>query len=325
MTQEQKTGEACKWALEYLTSNNDSKMISHQKIIETAYSEVHKITTSKNVFYLKQTPKDLYFESNIIKYLHEQRCQNIPTIISENNQLNCFLMQSCGDMTLRQLFKKKVDSKLLSAGILHYTQIQRTLEDKLPQLLTLNTPDWRLKNVSLLYRQLIEQEELLISDGLTKREITKLNNSYETYATLCESLSQYDIPETITHCDFQDNNMIINQKTRDISIIDWGETVITHPFFSLNTCLWNITYFHQITPSDKIYETLQRQCVARWLDLHKETDLLDALNIAHKLNGIFAALSYKRMYDATMNLPKTVQQEHPGSIAGCLRSFISHC
>ncbi|HAT8180729.1 TPA: phosphotransferase, partial [Legionella pneumophila] len=234
------------------------------------------------------------------------------------------LMLSCGDETLRNLFKEKIDLEMLKSGISNYTKIQRAVENKLPQLIRLGIPDWRLEKISSLYDQLIQQEELLISDGLSKNEITLLNKAHEICINLCESLSKYQISETINHCDFHENNMVLNQNTGNISLIDWGETVIAHPFFSLNGCLWNMTYFYQIKQTDKIYGTLQRQCVTPWLDLHDETALLDALKIANQLNGVFAALSYKRIYDATMAQPQTVQQEHPGSIAGCLRSFLKH-
>ncbi|KTD35841.1 Phosphotransferase enzyme family protein [Legionella nautarum] len=155
-----------------------------------------------------------------------------------------------------------------------------------------------------------------------KEEIAKLNNAYEICINLCESLSKYQIPETINHCDFHENNMVFQQENGQISIIDWGETVVAHPFFSLNGCLWNLRYFHQIKPSDPSYKNLQQQCISPWLNLYEENDLLEALKIADQLNGIFAGLSYKRIYEATMEQSRTVQQEHPGSIAGCLRSFL---
>lgn len=223
---------ALKWALEHLALNDEFKIIDQQKIIETAYSTVHRITSSEsNVYYLKQTPEMLYLEPQIITYLQEQRCHNIPQIIAENKHLNCFLMPSCGDETLRNLFKGNIDLEMLKAGILNYTKIQRIVENQLPQLIKLGIPDWQLEKFSSLYDQLIQQEELLLSDGLSKNEITLLNKAHEICFNLCESLSEYQIPETINHCDFHENNMILNQKTGNVSIIDWGETVITHPFF----------------------------------------------------------------------------------------------
>ncbi|WP_426741160.1 hypothetical protein, partial [Pseudomonas aeruginosa] len=110
---------------------------------------------------------------------------------------------------LRNLFKEKIDLEMLKAGILNYTKIQRTLENKLPQLIRLGIPDWRLEKFSSLYYQLIQQEELLISDGLSTDEITFLNKAHEICINLCESLSNYQIPETINHCDFHENNMVL--------------------------------------------------------------------------------------------------------------------
>ncbi|HAT8180690.1 TPA: aminoglycoside phosphotransferase family protein, partial [Legionella pneumophila] len=66
---------ALKWALEYLRLSVEFKIVDQQKIIDTSYSTVHKIITSKsNIYYLKQTPEMLYLEPKTITYLHEQQC-----------------------------------------------------------------------------------------------------------------------------------------------------------------------------------------------------------------------------------------------------------
>ena len=120
------------------------------------------------------------------------------------------------------------------------------------------------------------------------------------------------------------NNMLFEKKTGEINIIDWGETVITHPFFSLNGCLWNLTYFNALKQTDPGYALLKSECIVPWLVDYEETTLLTAFDLANQLPGIYAALGYQTMYAATHGQLKTVQEEHPGSIAGCLRSFLSH-
>ena len=158
---------------------------------------------------------------------------------------------------------------------------------------------------------------------MTEEEINHLHQLHQTCINLCERLSEYKIPETLTHCDFHDNNMLLDNTTQEINIIDWGETVIAHPFFSLNGCLWNMTYFYAAKETDLIYKNLQLAGVTSWVNLYDETQLLTILNLANQLQGVFAALSYERIYVATKNQRKTVQQEHYGSIAGCLRTFIN--
>jgi hypothetical protein len=236
--------------------------------------------------------------------------------------LCCFLMTSCGDTSLRHLFRGKIDLAKLNQGISNYTKIQRLAEDKVNQLLSLDIPDWRLDRFALLYYQLIQQNRLLLDDGLTEKEIDRLHQLYPKCLKLCENLSKYKIPETIGHCDFHENNMLLDKKTSAINIIDWGEAVVTHPFFSLQGCLWNITYFYKIKQTDLVYRKSQLQCVAPWLVLHDEEKLLQALDIADQLNGVYAALGYERMYLATEDQSKKVRQDHKGSIAGCLRSFL---
>ncbi|AHE66781.1 aminoglycoside phosphotransferase family protein [Legionella oakridgensis] len=315
--------QALQWALQYLVSHKKSNVQHYQKIVQTSYSIVYRIKTTTDIVYLKQTPEALFIEAKTLTFLHAQGCKNIPELLAENGALHCFLMTACGDHSLRQLFQGQIDFNTLKQGILNYTNIQRLLENKVQALLSLSVPDWRLQKFASLYYQLITQESLLIDDGLTRKEIDRLHQLYPLCNQLCEDLLEYTIPETINHCDFHENNMLLDKKTGGINIIDWGETVITHPFFSLNGCLWNITHFNALKQTDSLYLKLQSQCIASWLDLYDKKELLRALSIANQLNGIYAALAYEHMYITTKNQINTVQQEHPGSIAGCLRSFLN--
>ena len=315
--------ETLKWAKQYLVSEQNTTILSVQKIVNTSYSMVHRIVTTMSTVYLKQTPKMLFLEPKTLAFLHQMGCKSIPTLIAENDAFYCFLMTGCGDESLRYLFKSHMDIQSLKQGISNFTKIQRLLENQVTVLQSLKLPDWRLEHFPLLYSRLIEQEQLLMKDGLTKKEVDHLHQLYPTCITLCENLAAYDIPETLNHCDFYENNMLLDRKTGTINIIDWGETVITHPFFSLCGCLWNLTYFQRLQQTDPIYLQLQSHCIAAWRDIYDEVTLLQAFSIATQLSGIFAALGYERMYLATQDQTKTVQREHNGAIAGCLRTFIS--
>lgn len=316
--------QALQWAEHYLTSSERSNIVDHQIVVETSWSIVYKIETAQHVVYLKQVPEAMFLEPATLAFLHHQGCKNIPEILAVNPALHCFLMAACGDFSLRHLFKGEVSFSLMQPGIFTYTTIQRSLENKIEQMLSLGIPDWRLDKFASLYSQLIQQDKLLLDEGLTEKEIEHLHYLNPTCQYLCEILSKHNIPETISHSDFQENNMLLNEKNGAINIIDWGETVISHPFFSLNGCLWNITYFNEIKQTDLMYHQLQSQCIAPWLNLYNQQTLLELLNITNQLLGVYAALGYERLYVATQhNQTKTVQQDKHGSIAGCLRTFLS--
>lgn len=313
---------AIQWATDYLRSRH-CKVIALEKAAEPAHSIVTKITTSQGIFYLKQTPPALFREPDTIALLQTHGCQQIPVVIAKNDYYHSFLTAACGDISLRELFSNGgIDMNVLEQGINHYLSIQRIVESDTLTLLNFGIPDWRLDQFPLLYRELIQETDCLVTDGLTRQEIASLHHAYDWCVEQCERLSSYHIPETINHCDFQENNMLLSKATGEVSIIDWGETVISHPFFSLNTCLWNLTYFHNLKQTDRQYRLLQQLCVSPWLDKHEERDLITAFNISNQLLGVFAALGYQFMYEATANQTKKVQEEHPGSIAGCLRSFL---
>ncbi len=310
--------QSLEWAINYLTANEIS--ILNKKIIaQTSYSHVYQIETSEGIFYLKQVPKMFCIEPKMLTFLQGQGCQNIPIVIAQNNELHCFLMIFCGDISLRHLFKKQINFDMLKRGIANYTKIQRSVENQTEQLLKMGVLDWRLNQFASLYSQLLQQEQLLIEDGLTKLEIDKLRELYPECMKLCSDLSEYRMPETINHCDFHENNMIIDHKTGEINIIDWGEVVLSHPFLSLNGCLWNITYFNEVNQID--LDNVKSQCIKPWLDLYEIHDLHTQLNLANQLNGIFAALTYEQVYRATKDNFTSAEQEKRGSIAGCLRTF----
>ncbi len=316
----QKNKKELTWAIAYLA--NHKKIVNdYQRIVDTSYSVVYKINTINEIFYLKITPELLFSESGTLQYLHEQGCQHIPHLLAQDSQLKCFLTRSCGDESLRHLFDGVVDFKQLMTGISNYSTIQRLLEKNIQSFLSMGIPDWRLAQFPYLYEKLIHQEALLIADGVTASEMNMLFNSYALCKQLCNDLAAYKIPETLSHCDFHDNNMLLDRKTGAINIIDWGETAIAHPFFSLNGCLWQLTYCYRLKTSDPAY--VKSQCIAPWLNGFDETSLLKAFGIANRLLGIYAALSYQRMYNATHHQLKTVQDDHHGAIAGCLRSFLN--
>lgn len=214
------SSQALEWAVNYLSINNDP-ILNQEKIIQTSYSEVYKIETSlERTFYLKQVPEALFLEPVMLTFLHDQGCQNISQLVAKNNSLHCFLMTSCGALSLRSLFKGKVDSDMLNQGIINYTKIQRRLENQTQQSLQMGTLDWRLSQFASHYYQLIQQEQLLIDDGLTRQEITQLHQLYPYCIKLCSDLSEYKIPETINHCDFHENNMLFDAETGAINIIE---------------------------------------------------------------------------------------------------------
>ncbi len=309
------------WAEEYLLSNGFTLTGQPEHVRTMPWSSVTRFNTSTGYIYLKQTPPALSLEPVITQILYDQFHASVPVVISANKELHCFLMKNAGD-PLRDLFKDGFQADLLCLAIKEYTFIQHATPEHINIFLELGVPDWRLEKLPSLYDELTSKEDLLIADGMRTDELNTLYKLRPTFLRLCQHLSSYKLPETLDHCDFHDNNILIENGTHNITIIDLGETVITHPFFSLITCLRNARFRYSIKETDKIYIQLQDACFKNWITLAKKNDLLSAFSLAEKLWPIYATLGeYRLMISSHAEEFKSLDRR--GRLTEGLKEFIA--
>lgn len=271
----------------YLIENTTPK-----KILATPWSEVYRFRTNKGLIYFKKVPPALSLEPKIIRVLHEQFYAKVPLIIADNHELNCFLMHNAG-IQLHHFFNQTFQADLLIQVMLDYTALQMITADKVDLFLDMGIPDWRLEQLPMLYQELIAQEKLLIDDGLNKKELKKLAKLGVKLVSICEQLSQYNIPDTLSHCDFHDKNILVDSHSHQTTMIDLGEVAITHPFFSFHNCLYRAKENFSLT--DKQYHHLQEACFKNWLSLESKAHLYEILSIIQQCWSIHSVLGEYRL------------------------------
>ncbi len=308
------------WGSDCLVSKGHQLECAPEIVIETPWSTVIRFVSSKDCFYLKQTPPDLFIEPEIIKAIQKNMPDPlIPTILLTNHELHCFLMKSCGDYSLRTLFNGAIDADLLTQGLRSYIHILRSFEKNLDTLEKMGVPDWRLKHIPQLYVELLEKKALLIDEGLTPDELDKLMRLVPIIKSICEFLSEQKIKETLVNGDFNENNLIINEKNQQISIIDWGESVITHPFFSIASHLQSIARRYKLELNGPILKKIKQQCLSCWLDVANMNELDIIYHNLLRLHPIFCSLAIYRLQAATLNKSKERQNWF---IAGFLQTLL---
>jgi len=244
----EKLAQITSWAKGMLLSEGYSLNALPEVIQATPWSSVTKFITSNGYVYLKQTPPALSLEADIIQILYNEFNASVPIIIATNKNLNCYLMQDCGN-SLRKLLKQNFQPNLLCQVIKKYTYIQDATKNHTGAFIDLGVPDWSPDKLPLFYSQLLSKEDLLIADGMTIAELEQCRGLCSRLVSMCERLSRYKTPPTLDHCDFHDGNVLITDATNNLTIIDWGETVITHPFFSLLTFLNTIARHYDLLNS----------------------------------------------------------------------------
>ena len=310
------------WATHCLRSKGYLLVHAAEIMLETPWSNVIRSSTSTGSVYLKQPAPSIAQEANIMQLLAEQFHASVPMVIASNDELHCFLMSDAGQ-SLREYLKTAWQPDLLCQAIRQFTAMQRSVESDIESLLALGVLDWRLDKLPQLYEQMISQGEFLKTEGITNKELQTLRDLSPQIAEEIESLSQYQLPETIVQSDFHTNNILIQSHTQKLTFIDLGEVVITHPFFSLHTFLRQAIIHHGVKEGDQTYHQLQDTCLEHWLDLTANKSLLEGFMLAKKLWPIYSALVYYRIIHCVdQQFFKSFYANRPNRLAGFFREYM---
>ena len=311
-----------KWLSNVLNTQEIPEEYKSNVIVHTPWSVVIKAEIGQYCYYLKQTPPDLSIESEVINFIQKNMSDAAaPKILFVNDKLNCFITNSCGDHSLRTKFNGALNAQLLIRGLNSYIKIQRSLEQHLNDSGAIDIPDWRINNIPDLYVELLEKKDVLVDEGLTRDEINQLMRLAPTIKSICELPSTHKIKDTLVNCDFNENNMIINEATREISIIDWGETVISHPFFSLASFSRNTARRYELESNEQLMESIRQICLSCWSDVVNNHELDEIYQNIQRLLPIFTALSLYRLQTATNNRSKEHQRWF---IKDCLQTLLKN-
>lgn len=307
------------WALDILSNHGYLSLNPiPEKIVNTAWSVVYRFATHRGAIYLKKVPPPLFLEVLIIKILATQFKAKVPHLIADNPEHHCFLMQDAG-IPLHDVLKENFNLEWLMQALQDYTALQLKTSDRIDFLIAEGLPDWRLEKLPQRYRSLLNEEKLLLADGLSHVEIEKLRGLEEKLLSICEQLSQYSIPETLSHCDFHDKNILIDTQTHQTTLIDLGEVSITHPFFSILNYLHRAQENFQI--SEKQHHFIQEMALEPWLSFESKDRMLEILNLIQQCWSIHAVLGEYHLIQSVAPLHrKTLSTQ--GRFANKLRAWM---
>lgn len=308
------------WAIKQLNEFGYQVLNPSPSIVQdTQWSEVSRFETDRGFVFLKQTPPGLAIEPKIIDILQKKFHAHVPTLIAVNQKEHCFLMQDAG-ISLNKFFQNNFQPDILIQTMHDYSKFQLSTLDSIDFFLDEGLPDWRLEKLPALYQDLISQESLLIDDGLSQDDLLILQKLEPKFISICEKLSGYKIKNTFGHADFHDKNIVINPHTKQTTMIDLGEVVITYPFFSFLNCLHMAKY--NFAFSDSLYHELKIACFKPWLSLETEEHLFEILTLMQQCWSIHAALGELRLINS-VSPANSIELRKQGRLANKLRHWIA--
>ena len=299
MHNEELKNQIKKWALEQITSLGFSVPDDDvENILDTPWSYLARYKTTGGLIYLKATPELFFLEPAIIQLLRDKFNASVPVVLATNPELNCFLMQDAGH-NLRGLLKDNFDENLVLKTIQQFTDLQIAAQDNVDDFFDAGVPDYRLSKLPTLYTNLIKQKDLMIAEGLSDAAIDKLEELSDTVVKICNKLSGYNIKQTIVQPDFNDNNTLVDDGRQKITIIDLGEIIISHPFFSPLNFLQQMTKHHGLIEENALYQRLKDACFDKYRGYFANgNDFNDALAIAKIASNICGLVYQDRFMKA---------------------------
>jgi len=282
---------ALAWALDILGTESHAA-----PVVSTPWSSVTRLSNAAGVFYLKRTPDDFWIEADILRFCGAAGLDCTPELIAANRARGCFLMKACGDTTLRDYFAGTADIDLLCSGIAAGRRIMAAAVDKIPALIALGVPDWRVRQLPEVFAHMLDKTALLEAEGLSADDRRQLQSAARPLAAACARLDAFGIPDTLCHCDFHDGNITLARGTLQTGVIDLGEVALTHPFFPLLSLERRLAGRYNIAAESAAAAQLRGACFDGW-DIPAK-DAAPLREAAASLTPLFFALAHIRLCEA---------------------------
>jgi len=147
-------------------------------------------------------------------------------------------------------------------------------------------PDLRLAALPAAYQHLLTSELPIARD-----EVERLRDYAPRFSELCATLAQLGIHESIQHDDLHMANLYSDGGK--LCVVDWGDSSIAHPFFSLVVTFRFLEELNQLAPDDPWFDKLRDAYLEPWGSGFEET-----FELAIRVGWFAHAIAWSRQRDA---------------------------
>lgn len=283
------------------------------------WSTVLHVPTNAGAYYFKATAPRLHHEPALSALLARSYPADTLPIVASDRARGWMLMPE-GGMRLREIIRADRDLGHWEVLLPRYAEIQIELAARAAELLALNLPDRRIAQLPALYQQLISDTDALWidqADGLTTVQVQQLHQLVPHVTELCAQLAAYRIPQSLHHGDLHDGN-IFYQPGR-YRLFDWGDSSLSHPFFSLRTVFVSVEMSLDLQPGAAEFARLRDAYLEPWTRFETAERLRSAMQISEPLASICSALGWHLIVSS---LPDQLKHEYAVPVPGLLDEFL---
>ncbi len=169
-------------------------------------------------------------------------------------------------------------------------------------------PDLRMAALPAGYERLLASELPLARD-----DVSRVRNYAPRFTELCAALAELGIQESVQHDDLHMANLYSDGG--ELRVVDWGDSSIAHPFFSLVVTFRFLEEFNHLAPGDPWFRRLRDAYLEPW-----GSGLEETFEIAMRVGWFAHAIAWTRQRDA---LPPDARPEFDKAFAIILRQAVA--
>jgi hypothetical protein len=256
------------------------------------WSTVLKAPTDTGDVFFKASAEALAFEPAVTRVLYHWRPDCIPQILAVDADEGWMIMAD-GGQRAREAFNQGLGIGHWTKILSKYASLQITLTEHIEELLSFGVRDRRLRALPDLYQEILADESWFLidqPDGISRSEYRRLYEGSSKFTELCQELDGYRVPDSLHHNDLHDGNIFTNNGR--VLFFDWGDSSVSHPFFSLRTVFVSIEYTFGLEENDPLINEFGVGYMERWTEFESLENLHRAYDIAKKIWSISTAVKY---------------------------------
>ena len=188
------------------------------------WSTVVRVPTAEGPTYFKANTEALRHEALVTLLLAERVPDRVPPLIADDPDRGWMLMDD-GGTRLREMIADERDLSRWVDVLEGAADIAHAMEPDVERLLAAGVPDLRLATLPDRYAALVEETDVE----------QRFRDAVPRVREMAEELASYGVTETLQHDDLHDGQVFVSGDRQ--LILDWGDAVISHPFFTLSVAL----------------------------------------------------------------------------------------
>lgn len=285
-----------------------------------AWSTVLRAPTSAGVLYAKACAPALAHEPTLTAFLSAQFPSCLPVVWAMEPRQAWLLLQDSG-VALRQFNQRDRSFERWRAVLRRYAQLQIEAIPRAAALLALGAMDRRLAILPGLYESLLQDTAALMvgePEGLTPDEHGRALALAPAFRADCAALAASAIPQTLHHDDFHDGNIFVQDA--HFTFADWGESCVTHPFFTLVVTLRNMAWVFGLAPNAAQMQDLRDAYLREWQGFAPLDELRRIAVLAGRVGRVNRALTW---HHVVSSLPEPYFSQERSSVPGWVQEYLA--